>query len=221
MKVEAETISAAARRRSVHPKPLIAVTGGNAERAESAALEFAAAGVVGLVSYGIAGGLDPDLIPGDVLVADKVLLPDGDRISTHGTWRRALAAALNAAPAMEGAICGCDLVVATAAQKASLYAETGARAVDMESHGVARAARARVLPFLVVRAICDPANGAVPSAAVAGLGKAGERRPFSVIGELLRHPEQLPQLIRLARGSNTALRRLASTTPSILKLVEN
>lgn len=221
MKVEAETISAAARRRSVHTKPLIVMTGGNAERAESAALEFAAAGVVGLVSYGIAGGLDPDLMPGDVLVADEVLLPDGDRIKTNGTWRLALTAALNAAPAMEGAICGSDQVVATAAHKASLFARTGARAVDMESHGVARAARAQGLPFLVVRAIGDPADRAVPSAAVAGLGAEGERMPFAVIGELFRHPNQLPQLVQLARDSNAALRRLATTAPSILKLAEN
>lgn len=221
MKAEAETISVAARYLSAGNRPLIAVTGGAARRAETAALDFGSAGVAGLISYGIAGGLDPDLKPGDIILADGVLLPEGDVVATDAAWRAALAAAFDANRLAGGTISGSDRAVSTVAEKASLFARTGARAADMESHGVARAAREHGLPLVIVRAIADPAARAVPSAALVGLGAAGERKPFAVIGKLLRHPRQLPQLIRLARDSNAALRNLGSAAPAVLKLTEN
>ena len=113
-------------------------------------------------------------------------------------------------------IYGSDLVVSRTDDKARLFTDYGVRAVDMESHGVARAAREAGLPFLIVRAIADPADRTIPPAALAGLGPDGEQRPFAVMLAMLRNPAQVPALIQLARDAKTAMRRLAAAAPSVV-----
>ena len=214
MKSEAALLYAAAQDGSDPVCPMIAVTGGDPLRAETAAREFATAGAAGLISFGIAGGLDPALEPGDLILAEGVRLPDEDVISTQASWRTAFAAA--AAGAADGMIYGSDLAVSRTDDKARLFTDYGVRAVDMESHGVARAAREAGLPFLIVRAIADPADRTIPPAALAGLGPDGEQRPFAVMLAMLRNPAQVPALIQLARDAKTALRRLAAAAPSVV-----
>lgn len=214
MKTEAGTLQSAARDRPASRLPMVAVTGGNTARAEAAAREFAGAGAAGLVSFGIAGGLDPTLVPGDLLLAEGLLTPGGTVIRTHGSWRSAFAAT----EIVSGTIYGSDVAISRQEDKAQLFADHGARAVDMESLGVARAAQDAGLPFLIVRAIADPAGRAVPPAALAGLGADGGQRPFAVLGKLLKNPTQLLALIRLAHDAKTALRRLAAVAPAVLEL---
>ena len=214
MKSEAALLYAAAQDGSDPVCPMIAVTGGDPLRAETAAREFATAGAAGLISFGIAGGLDPALEPGDLILAEGVRLPDEDVISTQASWRTAFAAA--AAGTADGMIYGSDLAVSRTDDKARLFTDYGVRAVDMESHGVARAAREAGLPFLIVRAIADPADRTIPPAALVGLGPDGEQRPFAVMLALLRNPAQVPALIQLARDAKTALRRLAAAAPSVV-----
>ncbi len=214
MKSEAALLYAAAQDGSDPVCPMIAVTGGDPLRAETAAREFATAGAAGLISFGIAGGLDPALEPGDLILAEGVRLPDEDVISTQASWRTAFAAA--AAGTADGMIYGSDLAVSRTDDKARLFTDYGVRAVDMESHGVARAAREAGLPFLIVRAIADPADRTIPPAALAGLGPDGEQRPFAVMQAILRNPAQVPALIQLARDAKTALRRLAAAAPSVV-----
>ena len=214
MKSEAALLYAAARNGSDPVCPMIAVTGGDPLRAETAAREFATAGAAGLISFGIAGGLDPALEPGDLILAEGVRLPDEDVISTQASWRTAFAAAT--AGTTDGMIYGSDLAVSRTDDKARLFTDYGVRAVDMESHGVARAAREAGLPFLIVRAIADPADRTIPPAALAGLGPDGEQRPFAVMLAMLRNPAQVPALIQLARDAKTAIRRLAAAAPSVV-----
>ena len=214
MKSEAALLYAAAQDGSDPVCPMIAVTGGDPLRAETAAREFATAGAAGLISFGIAGGLDPALEPGDLILAEGVRLPDEDVISTQASWRTAFAAA--AAGTADGMIYGSDLAVSRTDDKARLFTDYGVRAVDMESHGVARAAREAGLPFLIVRAIADPADRTIPPAALAGLGPDGEQRPIAVMLAMLRNPAQVPALIQLARDAKTAMRRLAAAAPSVV-----
>jgi nucleoside phosphorylase len=62
------------------------------------------------------------------------------------------------------------------AGKRALRAETGALAVDMESHVAARVAARRGLPFAVVRVISDSADEALPPAAQIGMKPDGAWR---------------------------------------------
>ena len=58
-------------------------------------------------------------------------------------------------------------------EKRALYLETGALAVDMESHIVARIGAARGLPVAAIRVITDPARRALPQAALAAVRPNG------------------------------------------------
>ena len=134
----------------------VACAGADAVRAAALASGLIDRGVGGLVSFGLAGGLDPALAPGTLLLPEVVLLPDGRALPVDGAWRRRAAALLPQAGS--AALVGSDRAVASVAGKAALRASSGAGAVDMESHAVAAAAVAAGLPFLVIRAIADPAG---------------------------------------------------------------
>ena len=50
----------------------VACSGGSAERARSEAARLVAEGAAALVSFGLAGGLAPELRPGDLLLPETV-----------------------------------------------------------------------------------------------------------------------------------------------------
>ena len=156
----------------------------------------------GIISFGCAGGLDPDLACGDCVVATGVLTPGG-LIATDPDWSRAL---LDRLPgARPGLLAGVDAPVATAAAKAALWHDAGATAVDMETHAAALAARRHGLPFAACRVVLDPAWRGVPAAALAGLDEGGVR---AVLRALASAPGQIPALCVLARDAWVARRSL-------------
>ena len=111
-----------------------------------AALERAAKrGASGIISFGIAGGLAPDLAAGDWVVGSGVRTEE-ECFPTDRAWARALLAALPGAVHAE--IIGADAPVALPTEKRRLHAQTGAVAVDNESHV---AASGRRLPDSVCR----------------------------------------------------------------------
>jgi adenosylhomocysteine nucleosidase len=189
---------------------LVAITAARPGRARACAERLVAEGATGLVSFGLAGGLDPALEPGALLLPQRVIGPDGAVYPTDSKWRRSLEAMTGAEAA--SVLLGSDAVVATPADKARLFCETGAAAVDMESHAAASVAAAAKLPFLVVRAVADPAGRTIPRAALAGLDAEGRTLILPVILALTKRPGELPGLLRLAADSRAGfetLRRVA------------
>lgn len=193
--------------------PIVFCSGGSAQRARDGARQLAGDGVAGLVSFGVAGGLDPHLQPGTILLPHFVLAEDGTRFETAREWReRLFAEARGKFPVVTGTIVGCDRPVLGAPEKCAAFEETGAAAVDMESHAVAEVAREAGLPFLAVRAIADPAARSVPRWALAGIGPEGQTRPLAVLGKIAFRPWEWPALFHLARdtaAAMAALRRVA------------
>ncbi len=177
--------------------------GGRAEGAAAAAQRLVEGGVAGLISFGLAGGLDPALLPGMVLAPAAVLL-DAERWDGDEALRRRLGGAT------PGALYGGGEVVASAAAKAALFARTGAVAVDLESAAVARAARRHGLPFAVLRAVCDGAGRDLPRAALVALNDAGRIGGLRVAWAAATRPWELPGLIRL--GGDAARARHALVT---------
>ncbi|WP_454712942.1 phosphorylase [Cupriavidus nantongensis] len=156
---------------------------------------------MGILSFGVAGGLDPTLAPGDVVLADAVGAP-GEHYDTDMTWTRAMHAALP--HARIGTAAGADQPVLSVAAKAALHRGTGALCVDMESHLAARMAAACRLPFAACRVVIDPAARAVPAAAAAGMGEQGKTDVGAVLLGLLRAPGDLPALLRVASDAAAA-----------------
>src|SRR5262245_11281283 len=123
-------------------------------------------GCGGLVSFGVAGGLHPDLEPGDCIVASAVL-SGTSRIPTDRRWSQNL---VETVPhAVLGVLVGVPAPVATPDAKRMLHQKTGAIAVDMESHVVAAVAAKHAIPMAAIRVITDPAVRALPKAAIGAM----------------------------------------------------
>ncbi len=178
----------------------------------SAGLTSALAGADGVVSFGLCGALDPSLAVGDVVIADGVIFA-GARVATDAAWTAALAAAVPSA--RRGDMAGGNVIAGSAAAKAALRRATGAAAVDMESHAVARAAAAAGVPFAVVRAVSDGAASALPRAAQAGFKADGEPDVAAVLRALARRPWELPALVRTALDAEKAFKSLARAAAAL------
>ena len=184
----------------------VAVGGGTAAGAMQAA-EHLAGTVDALVSFGLAGGLDPSLAPGALLVPQLVM--------DEGTWTTdpALNTALGGSTGH--VLLGGGTVLATTSQKRAAF-EAGAHAVDLESGAVARVAARLGLPFAVLRAVCDAADRALPQAAMVALDARGRIGGLHVLAAALSNPRELSGLFALARDAGLArraLRRRVSETP--------
>ncbi len=193
-----------------------AASGGVAARTSALAEKFLAEGAEGLLSFGIAGALAPNLGTGALLLPRLVLDENGMHHAVDEVWRARVEKMLTAAgqTAKSGVMLGTKEAVASASRKAALFQASGAFAVDLESHLVARAAAAAKRPFLVLRAVADPASRALPPAAVDGLDETGAPALGRVLWSVLRNPTQIPALIRLAGDTRRALFALGSALES-------
>lgn len=176
---------------------LVAVGGGTHAGAEMAAERLVFRSARLLISFGVAGGLDPALAPG-ALVVPRLLWDAGEVFAADPELLAALGGATHARAA------GGRDILAAASEKAALFARSGAVAVDLESAAVARVAASHGLGFAVVRAVCDPAGRDLPPAALAALDQGGAIGMFRVAGSVLRRPSQIPALLRLAGDAAAA-----------------
>jgi adenosylhomocysteine nucleosidase len=168
--------------------------GGDATRLERDLEALLATGPALVLSSGIAGGLDPALAVGAIVV-------DGDA----GVVEHVIAALPNA---VRAAITGQDTIAANPAGKAALRKATGAAAIDMESYIAARVAHRHGVPFAAIRVISDTAGEELPPAALVGMRPDGGVALGAVLASLARRPAQLPALIRTGRHAALAQRTL-------------
>lgn len=171
---------------------------------------FSASSVRGIISFGVAGGLDPALRSGDVVIATEVV--------TSATRYQALTPAADNLTALRTArgprivtatLAGSEDVVLGQAGKARLRATTGAAAVDMESHIAAAYAEENDLPFAAVRVISDPASRELPRLAMDALKPDGQVDVWKVLRGIARNPIAIPALVSAGRDFNRALRSLS------------
>jgi hopanoid-associated phosphorylase len=162
-----------------------------------------------VVSWGLCGGLDPRLRPGDLILGAEVVSNEGavrsDEAATTSLARRLLDA--GARVAIER-LAASDAPVVTAAAKADLRRATEAAAVDMESLIAGQYAQRQRAPFAILRAVADPAERDLPPLALKALDSYGRINAQAVIRELVRSPVQFAGLSALATDSRAAFRAL-------------
>ena len=147
----------------------------------------------GLISFGVAGGLSPHLRTGSCIVGSAIL-SDYTSFMTDRNWSHSL---LEAMPrAVYGIILGVPAPIARSETKRRLHVETGAVAVDTESHVVARVAAARGLPMVAIRVITDSALQSLPQAALVAMRPDGKIDLVSMIRHIMKDRRELPMLLR-------------------------
>src|SRR5436305_6740058 len=177
------------------------VCGGDGKHLEESLARAMAAGCNGLISFGVAGGLAPELKPGTCIIGSGVIV-DGQERPTDARWTHRLQRIIP--DAVYGPLLGVRQPIALAQDKRALHQKTGALAVDMESHVVARAAAAHGVPLAAIRVVVDPVERTIPRSALAGTRPNGTIDPLAVVRSLMRHPRDLVGLVRMALDARAA-----------------
>jgi adenosylhomocysteine nucleosidase len=166
------------------------------------------AGVSALMTFGMAGGLDPALKAGSVVLPCEMISAGGSRFAASRSWRERVAAAVSPLRAVtEGNLLTSAHAIDTPADKAAAFRATGAAAVDMESAAVAEVACRHDMPFIAVRVIVDTAADTLPRAVV-NASRAGRVQMSRLIAGLILAPGEIAALIRLSQRYRIATRSL-------------
>lgn len=191
------------------PGFLVIASGGDSERLRQILAARGEPGCRAVLSFGIAGGLDPDLAPGDVIVATGIVA-NGYRWPAHAAFSEILATSLisGGIATRLADIAGVDAPVLDASTKATMRSSTGAAAVDMESHVASDFAQRHGLIFTALRIVCDPAARTLPPIVSDALRSDGGIDHLAMLTGLLRSPTQLAALTRLAGEARTSFRAL-------------
>jgi adenosylhomocysteine nucleosidase len=167
----------------------------------------------GLVSFGFAGGLTPELARGTLIIGTEVVCEDGS--GKRGVASRDLVKQFCAAadaerlPMQQGRLVSSRHIVADPASKADLRNKSGACAVDMETVGIAEAADQTGLPWVAVRAIVDRATDTLPPVCFTMLREDGHVATGRLLGMICRSPLVLRHIGRLAGDTALARRHLS------------
>ena len=194
-------------------------SGGNPAQLQTLLSKYNSSNIRGVVSFGTAGGLDPSLQPGDVVVMSSV---------TEGgvTWNAnsALTAAIvdkifkQAAGSFavhQGPGASSSTSILDAAGKTTLWNSTHTEVVDMESEIAAAFAAQNGLPFVAVRAVADPYNQSQPPASLVALMPDGSLNLSAIINSIATSPSQIPDLWNVALQTEAAFSSLTTVREAV------
>ena len=159
-----------------------------------------------VISSGFAGGVDPLLGVGDLLLANNLSDP------------KLLVQAQKAIISQVGKLATIERVMESAAERAQFAREHGAAAVDMETKWIAQACAARNIPFLALRAISDTAAVPLPLPAGVLFNLAAQKtEPLILARYLARRPAAVVRLARFGRQIATIRARLTSALDLLVR----
>ncbi|MGE3623851.1 MAG: hypothetical protein AB7H77_08280 [Bdellovibrionales bacterium] len=183
----------------------VGCAGARPQKARWIARDLVKRGAKRLMSFGIAGGLEPGLPIGSMIIGSHVVATDGNW-SCDSNWVGELLQKFPGAHC--GGVWGSEKLVATAREKRALYERSRCLIVDMESHCAAQIAAEAQLPLSVLRVVCDSSDMDVPQLVMAAIGEDGRINTGRALWHLLRHPSQVPDLFHVMRGTGRALKVL-------------
>jgi adenosylhomocysteine nucleosidase len=154
-----------------------------------------------VLTCGFAGGLNPDLKPGDVIfeTSDETL-----RIKLFSAGAKPLK------------IFCADRIATTVAEKKQLRAETGADAVEMESAAIHAVCAERGIPCATIRVISDTAHEDLPLDFNA-LSKPDKNLDFGKLFlAIAKSPGKIGALMELQKKTRFAAEKLAEVLAKII-----
>lgn len=158
--------------------------------------------VDGVLVLGVAGGVDPELETGDLLIANRYALQNGAALRAGQAiypdpvmLRSGQQAALDlSVPVFDGGSLTVDHLVGQPQEREELRTQYQICSVNMEDYRAAEAARETGVPFLSVRVVLDTANQSLPGY-LPGLAKS----PYKVITNVLLMPWRIPTMLNLKK----------------------
>jgi adenosylhomocysteine nucleosidase len=198
------------------------VSGLGRENARSATRWLVENGCGIVVGAGVAGGLKPGMKPGDLVLPEEILEDAGGDVQkwpTNSPAQGRLSLLLGRAgiQVYGGKLFSSPVAILSPGEKLSLHRKTAALAVDMESAGIACAARESGVPFLIFRAICDPADRTVPVELSSAIAQNGAVRVPTLLGHLARKPTLIIEILHLRRDFAAALTHLRKGWQTLMK----
>jgi adenosylhomocysteine nucleosidase len=175
--------------------------------------------VKGVISFGVAGGLNPQWAVGDLIVPSEINF-QRRHFPTSKTLSDEIRAKVSASGVKprDGVIAGVETMTDSNVEwRKKLRAETKGDAVDMESHIAAEFAERNGLPFTAVRVLSDAVGDTFPSAARTNLDAKGGVQGSLVFKELLKDPFQMGSLLKIGRNFNSATDVLKQVRPGLYR----
>lgn len=164
-----------------------------------------------VISFGVAGGLNPAYNEGDIVLATKSLYHD-QVIEADETLRMFLREQAEGIPEItikEGVYVSDDHWLGLeSGESQALFETTQADITDNESFFAAEFAQHNHLPFAGIRTISDGPDVTLPPAALLPLDSDGSPDLWAVLGSVVMQPSQLSDLWALSERYTNALNRL-------------
>jgi nucleoside phosphorylase len=158
--------------------------------------------------------LAPAPVIGQIFIGDVLIGPQGETYQADPAWRCRLFAKTKAYE-RHWYSSGLFNTANTPAERTSLYKSTGAWVIDDESLFVAQFAKARGIPFQILRSVSDAASDTVPPAARNALNQNGSSDIEEVLKSILTDPAQIPDLIRIGNEYYQSLAELRTAAIQI------
>ncbi|HWB14220.1 MAG TPA: hypothetical protein VG826_33645 [Pirellulales bacterium] len=161
-----------------------------------------------VISAGFAGGLDPCLKKGDIVMADALVATDGRRLTIDLKIPPEVVAASKRLHV--GTCADSPAIVRRPDDKRELGRRRGALAVDMESWAVGEVCRQAKTRFLSIRVISDAVDEELPpDVETLARQKTTASRLGAAAGAILRRPSSVKDMLRLKEDALVFTDRLA------------
>ena len=175
-----------------------------------------------LISAGFCGGITPELLTGDVVVAKKIIIADESGfeeipvlLSSIGQTFVARQAAIGKRT-VGGTFVSTSVITSKVRLAAMLSGQYQNPVVEMESGAIAIIAAESNIPLLAIRAVSDTAAEEL-GFSLDEFCDSGLRRILihKVLLTILRKPSIIPQLVRLALNSRVAAASLSESMKTV------